>query len=255
MEEKWTINEIKDYLVNKEPSNEVLQYLEKDTRMGVKKLLQQYQNSIVAKKAEEEKFIEMSRFEQQLWQKNIISIVGVDEVGRGPLAGPVVVAAVVLPKDFKLLGLDDSKKVPKKRELFFRYITTHAVEYSIGIVEAAEIDQINILQASKKAMYIAIEKLSSVDYVLIDAVHLEQLRVPSMAIIKGDQKSISIAAASIVAKVTRDQIMADIHNDYPQYGFNKNSGYGTKQHLEAIQQNGLTSYHRRSFLKSYIDRE
>ncbi|WP_058307832.1 ribonuclease HII [Gracilibacillus massiliensis] len=252
MKDKWTINQIKNYLFSDEKaSQDILTKLYSDPRKGVKKMLTQYENRLKAQQAEEEHFLEISRFEQELWKKDLTHIVGVDEVGRGPLAGPVVAAAVILPNNFKLLGINDSKKLSKKkRELYSQYITTHALDYSIGVVDAAEIDQINILQASKKAMYQAINGLEQIDYVLIDAVKLEKLSVPSDAIIKGDQKSISIAAASIVAKVTRDKMMENIHEEYPSYAFNKNSGYGTKDHLKAIEDNGLTSYHRRSFLKS-----
>ncbi|SHN15983.1 ribonuclease HII [Gracilibacillus kekensis] len=252
MTDKWTINQIKDYLFSDEkPSEDLLKKLYCDQRIGVKKMLNQYENRLAAKQAEEDHFLKISRFEQELWKNGLTHIAGVDEVGRGPLAGPVVAAAVILPSDFKLLGINDSKKLSKKkRELYYHYITTHATDYSVGVVDAAEIDRINILQASKKAMYHAINGLMKIDYVLIDAVKLEKLSVPSNAIIKGDQKSMSIAAASIVAKVTRDKMMENIHEKYPSYDFHKNSGYGTKVHLKAIEENGLTRYHRRSFLKS-----
>ncbi|WP_163579823.1 ribonuclease HII [Gracilibacillus saliphilus] len=252
MKEKWTINEIKHYLTEEQPTEEVLQVLYQDQRKGVQTLLKQYEKRQQEAQAQQELFATMRQNEKELWNKDITYIAGVDEVGRGPLAGPVVAAAVILPSDFELLGINDSKKLSKhKRELFYQYITKHAIDYAVGIVDASEIDQINILQASKKSMYQALNKLKQIDYVLIDAVNLEKLDVPSDAIIKGDQKSISIAAASIIAKVTRDDMMEKLHQQYPAYAFDQNSGYGTKQHLDAINGHGLTPYHRKSFLKSY----
>ncbi|UOQ85558.1 ribonuclease HII [Gracilibacillus salinarum] len=251
MKEKWTIRQIKEYLLNEKPSEEVMRSFYQDERKGVQTLLKQHENKQVKEQQEKDQFVMMSKFEQSLWQNKYRYIAGVDEVGRGPLAGPVVAAAVILPEDFQLLGINDSKKLSKKqRELFYQYITKHAIDYKIGIVEADEIDRINILQASKHAMSQAIEQLNQVDYALIDAVMLENLSIPQEAIIKGDQKSISIAAASIIAKVTRDQLMDDLHNEYPAYAFNRNSGYGTKDHLHALDQFGMTPIHRRSFLKS-----
>ncbi|SFM32583.1 RNase HII [Gracilibacillus orientalis] len=252
MKKEWTINQIKHYLSNELPKEDVLKDLYQDQRKGVQTLLKQYEKRQQATQAQYELFETMSQYEQVLWNKGITYIAGVDEVGRGPLAGPVVAATVILPNDFQLLGINDSKKLSKnKRELFYQYITKHAIDYAVGIVDAEEIDQINILEASKKAMYQALKKIKYTEYVLIDAVRLEQLDVPSDAIIKGDQKSISIAAASIIAKVTRDDMMEKLHQQYPLYAFDQNSGYGTKQHLDAITGNGLTPYHRKSFLKSY----
>ncbi|MGP4040316.1 ribonuclease HII [Gracilibacillus sp. D59] len=255
MTEKWTINQIKHYLTEENPTEDVLQVLYQDERKGVQALINQYEKRQQEAQAQQDLFERMSQYERLLWKNGSTYIAGVDEVGRGPLAGPVVAAAVILPSDFQLLGINDSKKLSKKkRELFYQYITKYAVDYAIGIVDAEEIDQINILQASKKAMYQALRKLERVDHVLIDAVNLEQLKVPSDAIIKGDQKSISIAAASIIAKVTRDQMMEKLHQQYPLYAFDQNSGYGTKQHLNAINGQGLTPYHRKSFLKSLLER-
>ncbi|MGN8645016.1 ribonuclease HII [Gracilibacillus sp. HCP3S3_G5_1] len=251
MNDNWTINEIKQYLTKEQPTENVLKELYQDQRKGVQTLLKQYEKRQTAARVQEELFVKMSQHEKRLWNKGITYVAGVDEVGRGPLAGPVVAAAVILPSDFQLLGLNDSKQVSKKkRELFYQYITKHAVDYAVGVVDALEIDEINILQASKKAMYLALKELNQVDYVLIDAVNLEKVKVPWDAIIKGDQKSISIAAASIVAKVTRDRMMEKLHKQYPSYAFDQNSGYGTKQHLNAISDHGLTPYHRRSFLKA-----
>ncbi|MDX8046920.1 ribonuclease HII [Gracilibacillus sp. S3-1-1] len=250
MEEKWTISQIKQYLMDKQPTEEVLQVLYADERKGVQTLLKQFEKRQQKVKEQEELFHVMSQHEQKLWNSNVSFIAGVDEVGRGPLAGPVVAAAVILPQEFQLLGINDSKQLSKKnRELFYQYITENAIDYAVGVVEAAEIDQINILQASKKAMYQALDKLQKKEHVLIDAVPLERLHVPSDAIVKGDQKSISIAAASIVAKVTRDRMMEQLHQQLPAYGFDRNSGYGTTEHINALKSQGITSYHRQSFLK------
>lgn len=252
MTNKWSIQQIKQYLLKETPSKEMLDTLIRDERAGVKLALKQYEKRKANQIAMEQLFIEMSHLEREQWQQGLYHIAGVDEVGRGPLAGPVVAAAVILPENFQLLGLNDSKKLSKKkREDFYNYIVHHSIDYGIGIVEAEEIDRINILQAAKKAMYQAVEQISSkTEHVLIDAVPLDELSIPSQAIIKGDQKSISIAAASVVAKVTRDNMMLELHEKYPAYQFDKNSGYGTKSHLDAIALAGLTPYHRRTFVKN-----
>lgn len=250
---KWTIQQIKQYLQRDVPAPEILEQLSSDQRAGVQKLLRQYYQRKAKEEKLEEQFLQMSRYERTIRQKGITYIAGVDEVGRGPLAGPVVAAAVILPDNFKLLGLNDSKKISrKKRELYYKEIIDHSIDYSIGSVTAEEIDQINILQAAKKAMYQAIHHLSPApEWVLLDAVSLEKLPMPNEAVIKGDQKSISIAAASIIAKVTRDNWMETLNNRFPMYKFDKNNGYGTKEHIEAIKSHGLTPYHRKTFLKSF----
>ena len=185
---------------------------------------------------------------------------GTDEAGRGPLAGPVVAACVVLPEDFDVIGVDDSKKLSeKKREELFDKIQAKALAIGVGISDNITIDQINILQATKKAMKEAFleaetrlkEKTGqSIDVLLADAVTLEELDVPQEAIIKGDAKSLSIAAASIIAKVTRDRIMLEYHRQYPWYGFDRNKGYGTKAHYQGIGAYGITPIHRKTFLKN-----
>ncbi len=194
--------------------------------------------------------MDLYKYERELYAKKIDYIGGVDEAGRGPLIGPVVAACVVLPKNFYLEGLNDSKTLSeKKRELFYSYILEHCLAYGIGIVKAAEIDEINIYQASKKAMLLAInntKKKITLDHVLIDAMKLD-LDIPSISIIKGDSKSISIAAASVIAKVTRDKMMLDLDKKYPNYGFKNHKGYPTKKHLEAIKQHGLIDGYRKSF--------
>ena len=193
---------------------------------------------------------DLYKYEKELYNKNVIYIGGVDEVGRGPLIGPVVAACVVLPKDFTLEGLTDSKKLSeKKRELFYNYIKEHSIAWAVGIIGPETIDKVNIYEATKLAMKSAIEQVRSqinLQHVLIDAMPL-QLDVPSTSIIKGDAKSISIAAASVIAKVTRDRMMIELDNKYPQYGFAAHKGYPTKKHLEAIEKYGLIDGYRFSF--------
>lgn len=188
-------------------------------------------------------------YEKELNQKNIYNIGGVDEVGRGPLVGPVVACCCVLPQGFVLEGLNDSKKLSeKKRELFYDYLVKNTI-YGIGIVGPKEIDEINIYASSKKAMLLAIEEVRkkiNLEYVLVDAMPLS-LDIPSLSIIKGDAKSISIAAASVIAKVTRDRMMYDLDKLYPMYGFAKHKGYPTKKHIEAINKYGLIDGYRLSY--------
>lgn len=197
---------------------------------------------------------EMKQIEEELYAEGIRHIAGIDEVGRGPLAGPVVAAAVILPSDFDVLGVDDSKKLSeKKREELYDLITKCAVSYSIGIMDNCMIDQVNILEATKLAMKQAVEKLETApEYILIDALTLKDISIPQRGIIKGDSLSVSIAAASIVAKVTRDRMMDEFHRKYPHYGFDHNKGYGTKAHYEGLDGHGPCEFHRRSFLKNYI---
>ncbi len=192
---------------------------------------------------------DLYKYENELYQEGASFICGVDEVGRGPLYGPVVVAAVILPKDFILEGLDDSKKLSEKKRIAFNMqILEQAVAYSIIEVTVEEIDKLNIYQATKMGMFKAIEALNhQVDHALIDAMPLPELMIPSTSIIKGDSKSISIAAASVIAKVYRDELMYQVAKEYPEYGFESHKGYPTKKHLEALQQYGVLKDHRRSF--------
>lgn len=192
---------------------------------------------------------DLYEFEKELYQQGINYIGGVDEVGRGPLVGPVVTACVILPKDFKLEGLTDSKKLSeKKRDQFYDYIMEHALSVSVGIMDEKVIDEVNIYEATKRAMYQAIEKSKiKPEHVLIDAMKLEKLEIPSTSIIKGDAKSISIAAASVIAKVTRDRMMIELDEKYPMYGFKKHKGYPTKLHVEAIAKYGIIDEHRKTF--------
>lgn len=190
------------------------------------------------------------QYEQELYKQGITYIGGVDEVGRGPLLGPVVTACVVLPNDFVLEGLTDSKKLSeKKRDQFYDYIVSHCIAYGIGMVGPEQIDEVNIYEATKIAMKQAItevQKQIPLEHVLIDAMPLT-LDIPSTSIIKGDAKSISIAAASVIAKVTRDRMMYELDEQYPQYGFGKHKGYPTKAHIEALHQYGLIDGYRKSY--------
>ena len=192
--------------------------------------------------------IDNYKYELELNQKGITLIAGVDEVGRGPLIGPVVAAAVILPKNFKLDGLTDSKKLSeKKREHFYEIIQKEAIAIGIGVISEKRIDEINIYEATKEAMKEAINNLNvKPEHILIDAMPLE-LDIPTTSIIKGDLLSITISAASVIAKVTRDHMLYDIASEFPMYDLKNNKGYGTKKHLEAIKEYGITKYHRLSF--------
>ena len=192
--------------------------------------------------------IDNYKYERELNKKGIKLIAGVDEVGRGPLIGPVVAAAVILPKDYKLDGLTDSKKLSeKKREYFYEIIKKDALAIGIGIVAEKVIDEINIYEATKVAMKEAINKLNiKPEHILIDAMPLD-LDIPTTAIIKGDLLSITISAASVIAKVTRDHMLYEMDKEYPMYDLKNNKGYGTKKHIEAIKKYGITKYHRLSY--------
>ena len=191
---------------------------------------------------------DLYKYEKELYAKGLNLIGGVDEVGRGPLIGSVVASCVVLPKDFILEGLTDSKKLSeKKRDLFYDIIKEKAIAIGIGIVDEKKIDEINIYEATKIAMKEAIKNTNiKLDHVLIDAMPLD-IEVPTTSIIKGDAKSISIAAASVIAKVTRDRMMYELDKKYPMYDLKNNKGYGTKKHIEAIEKYGITKYHRQTF--------
>lgn len=193
--------------------------------------------------------VDLYQYEKELWNNGINYVAGMDEVGRGPLIGPVVTACVILPKNFKLEGLTDSKKLSeKKREEFYDYIMKHALSVGIGMMDEKVIDEVNIYEATKLAMYQAVEKGKiKPQHVLIDAMKLEKLEMPSTSIIKGDAKSISIAAASVVAKVTRDRMMIELDQKHPMYGFKTHKGYPTKKHIEAIQKYGLIDGYRKTF--------
>ncbi len=194
--------------------------------------------------------------EQKLWQENYRHVAGVDEAGRGPLAGPVVAAAVIFPPDYSdFHGIYDSKQLSeKKRELLFDVIRENALAFGIGIVDHVDIDRFNILQATYNAMRLAVQRCPiQPDYVLVDGRGTPDFHLPAQAIIKGDATSLSIAAASILAKVTRDRLMREMHEHYPQYGFAQHKGYPTKQHMQAIREYGLSPIHRRSFRPAQLD--
>jgi ribonuclease HII len=195
--------------------------------------------------------MDIYRHDEDLRNNGFQRIAGIDEAGRGPLAGPVVAAAVVLRGNTRIKGLRDSKKVPEKeRESLFIEIRDTALDIGIGIVNHEDIDRINILRASKLAMKIAIENLSTQpDFLVIDAVSLPSVPIKQLFPIKGESVSASVAAASIIAKVTRDRLMREYHNQYPQYNFNKHKGYSTKEHMELIQLYGPCPIHRKSFCK------
>ena len=210
------------------------------------------------KEKEEERLKLLKSDEQKIYEtENIEYIAGIDEAGRGPLAGPVVVAAVIMPKDSIIEGVNDSKKVSeKKREKLYEQITNEAIAYGIGIIDQKEIDDINILNATKKAVTTAIASLKvKPDLILVDALtNINTLGVPYKSIIKGDAKEYSIAAASIIAKVTRDRIMREWDEIYPQYGFAKHKGYGTANHIKVIKEIGPCILHRKSFIKNFIQK-
>ena len=207
------------------------------------------------KEKELERLIYLKKIEEEIYSSGVKTICGIDEAGRGPLAGPVVVAAVIMPKDSMIEGVNDSKKVSeKKREILYEQIINEAISYSVGIIDQKEIDEINILNATKKGLTTAIKGLEvKPQRIIVDALeHIDTCQIPYTSIIKGDAKCYSIAAASIIAKVTRDRIMRQWGQIYPDYGFEKHKGYGTKAHIAAIKEYGLTPLHRLSFVKNIV---
>lgn len=202
------------------------------------------------------KYQQMLEFEQQAMDQGYRLIAGADEAGRGPLAGPVAAAACILDPDKPIYGLNDSKKLSAaRRDQLYDEIIKNALAYSVCMAYPDEIDRINILQATKRAMTDAVNKLSpSADYLLLDAIELNKLEQPALSLVKGDARSVSIAAASILAKVTRDRLLLKYDQDFPQYGFAAHKGYGTKQHYEALLEYGPTPLHRMSFLKNLEDK-
>ena len=203
---------------------------------------------------EKERLDAMWRFEREARESGFRIIAGIDEAGRGPLAGPVVSAAVILPEQYRLFGLDDSKKLSERqRENCYERITQDAVAWGVGLCDHEEIDRINILNATIKSMETAISELEArPDCLLIDAVRLKNVDIEQMPIVKGDALSLSIAAASVLAKVTRDRLMLAYDSQYPGYGFAKHKGYGTKEHIAKIKELGLCPIHRASFCVSFI---
>lgn len=223
-----------------------------DTRASVQNLILKYRRQEEKLQEEIQRTEAMSRFEKEYAHCGLIC--GIDEVGRGPLAGPVVAGAVILPKDEQILYLNDSKKLSeKKREELYDVIMEKAVATGIGIIGPARIDEINILQATYEAMRMAIGNLQVQPGILLnDAVTIPQVTIPQVPIIKGDAKSVSIAAASILAKVTRDRLMVEYDKVLPGYDFAGNKGYGSATHIEALKKLGPTPIHRRSFIKNFV---
>ena len=244
-----TIKEIKEQLANIQRLDDpLLAELEQDSRSGVIQAIAKRKRELQKQVDEDLRLEKMLAYEKELYTQGIHLIAGVDEVGRGPLAGPVVAAAVILPEDCKISGLNDSKKIPKsKHKEIYEAVLQNAVAIGIGIKDNQVIDQVNIYEATKLAMMEAIGQLDpQPQHLLIDAMKLD-LPISQTSIIKGDANSLSIAAASIVAKVTRDQMMEEFDKEYPGYDFAKNAGYGTVNHLAGLDQLGVTPIHRRSF--------
>lgn len=252
-----TIKEIKDLLAGvTDLASPIFKELAADERSGVQAAIKKRQREIQADLAEDKRLETMLTYERELYATGLELIAGIDEVGRGPLAGPVVAAAVILPKNCKIKGLNDSKKIPKKKHgQIYQQVMEQATAVGLGFQSNEIIDQVNIYQATKLAMKEAVAKLDQQpQHLLIDAMELD-LEISQTSIIKGDANSLSIAAASIVAKVTRDRLMADYDKQYPGYNLAHNAGYGTKSHLEVLKKLGVCPIHRRSFepVKSMVE--
>lgn len=250
-----TIREIKQELQNADVSSResLLEQYRADTRSGVAALVRKYERE--AEKLEQEKQrIETLKVYEKKYE-DLGFVCGIDEAGRGPLAGPVVAGAVILPADSQILWLNDSKQLSqKKREELYDVIMKEAISVGVGYASPARIDEINILQATYEAMREAVSKLSVVPQILLnDAVTIPALELPQVPIIKGDAKSVSIAAASIIAKVTRDRLMEEYDKIMPEYGFASHKGYGSISHIEAIKTYGSSPIHRKSFIKNFIE--
>lgn len=254
MSDLLKLADIKNIFENTEICNmpEVIDRFQNDDRAGVIKLKEKYKKAYEGYLKEIERTEQMKKYEKQYAEYEYIA--GIDEVGRGPLAGPVVTCAVILPKDCNILHINDSKKLTeKKREELYDIIMAEAVAVSIGMESPQVIDDINILQATYSAMRKAIAGLEvKPDLLLNDAVKIPGVDIMQVPIIKGDAKSISIAAASIIAKVTRDRMMVEFDKMYPGYDFAGNKGYGAAAHIEALKEMGPTPIHRRSFIKNFI---
>lgn len=244
-----TIKEIKERLATIDRLDHPLfEELIADGRASVQAAISKRKRELQKQVEEDLRLEKMLAYEKELYAQGIQLIAGVDEVGRGPLAGPVVAAAVILPENCKIPGLNDSKKIPKsKHQTIYQAVLDQALSVGIGVKDNQVIDQVNIYEATKLAMLEAIQELDQQpQHLLIDAMKLD-LPISQTSIIKGDANSLSIAAASIVAKVTRDQMMAAYDQEYPGYDFGQNAGYGTSKHLEGLEKYGFTPIHRRSF--------
>ena len=253
-EKKQSISAIREIFAAASETELPALYLEyeEDSRAGVQNLIQKYQKQEETLKKERERTEQMKIYEHKY--EDLGWICGIDEVGRGPLAGPVVAGAVILPRDSKILHLNDSKQLTaKKRDELYDVIMREAVAVGIGYASPARIDEINILQATYEAMREAISKLSvKPDVLLNDAVKIPQVDIRQVPIIKGDAKSVSIAAASIVAKVTRDRLMEEYDKVLPGYGFASNKGYGSAEHIAALKEIGPSPIHRQSFIGHFV---
>ncbi len=253
---KLTLSQMDDTLKNAgDRLSDYLKAFREDVRPGARRLVEKYQKAMDKLEAEKKRIVKMMEYERRYADYEYIA--GIDEVGRGPLAGPVVTCAVILPKDCDILYINDSKQLTqKKREELYEEITAKAISYGIGISSPQRIDEINILQANYEAMRQSIKNLSVIpDILLNDAVTIPEVRIPQVPIIKGDTKSISIAAASIVAKVHRDRLMVEYDKQYPGYGFASNKGYGSEEHVQAIKKLGPSPIHRKSFLSNLVNRD
>lgn len=249
MTEKLTIKAIKELLIDiTEETDERMIKLQKDSRKGVVSAIQSWKRQQEKALKLEADYQRMLEFEHNIWENDLAYIAGIDEVGRGPLAGPVVAAAVILPQDFHILEINDSKQLSEsKRDELYEKIKAEALAIGIGIKDERIIDKVNIYEATKLAMIEAVDNLTiDPQYLLIDAMVLD-LPIPQSKLIKGDARSLSIAAASIIAKVTRDRMMKEYAMEYPGYGFEKNAGYGTKTHLAGLAEHGVTPIHRKTF--------
>ncbi|OJV64707.1 MAG: ribonuclease HII [Clostridiales bacterium 38-18] len=248
-----TVSEIKAMILSApiKAKYQWVEILKNDSRQSINKMAMQVEKQIAVYEKEQNRLVKIVEFENQAKRMGYKLIAGLDEAGRGPLIGPVVAAAVILPEEMDLTGIDDSKKLSEvQREALYDKIVTHAVAYGVGVATHEEIDTINILNATKLAMKRAIEAMSmSPDYLLIDAVKLNEISIVQESIIKGDSRSVSIAAASIIAKVARDRMLKEMDKKYPMYGLASHKGYGTDQHYQAIREHGILPEHRRSFLK------
>ena len=243
-----TISEIREILLGS-PSEEFLVELELDQRVAVKKLLHAYHKRIEKAALERERFHKMLSYERQYYDEGAKLIAGVDEAGRGPLAGPLVIAAVVMPQEFFISGLNDSKQISaSKRDKLYDEILQKALSVSVNIVSISNIDELNIYRATQQGMAEVLLHLDKQpDVALIDAMPVEAGDIKTVSLVHGDALSASIAAASIIAKVTRDRIMEKLDTLYPAYKFANNKGYGSKDHMQAIDQDGVTEWHRRSY--------
>lgn len=247
--ENKSIAHIKQLFATNSVTESQIAHLRTDKRKGIQQLLSTYDRRQQQQQLAIQSFEQMQQFDEQYKRAEADIIAGIDEAGRGPLAGPVVSAAVILPSDFKLVGLTDSKLLSEQeREDFYHYIIEHALDYYIAVINNETIDRINILEATKQSMHEAILQLNPTpDVTLIDAVKIQTNATQIISIIKGDQKSLSIAAASVLAKVARDRMMVEIDEQYPMYDFKNNKGYGSAKHLQALKEYGPSPYHRTSF--------